>query len=76
MKKVERIEQISPSAEPYRAVYTFSNEGEFQTMGVQILYEKELKFYRRPEVNKQFVVHKLLDNLSKLEESLKSSHKP
>lgn len=68
MTKFERIEQISPNSEPYRAIYVFSNEGEYQSSSIQTLSSKELKFYQLPEVNKHLVTHKWLDNLSKLEE--------
>ena len=70
MTKFERIEQVSPNFEPYRAIYIFSNEGEYQSSSIQTLSSKELKFYQLPEVNKHLVTHKWLDNLSKLETQL------
>jgi len=73
MKKIERIEQINPSSDPYRAVYLFSDSGKYISSSIISLTKKELRFYTYLEVNERFVVHKWLDNPSKLEEEIKQT---
>ena len=69
MRTLEVIEQTGPRARPYRATYTFYDDGSLSSF-TRPLSKGELEFYTRPDVNRKLVKHMWLDNPLIVDESL------
>ena len=67
IKTIEVVEQLTPGVPPYRASYEFDSKGNHIRTSMWALSVGEEAFYSQPEVNREAVRHRWLDNPVRLD---------